>query len=163
MVKLCCGTKIDRSASSKQVEVLPFGDHKIFVHRTNCVDALSLGAQCEFEIGDAYKLGRKPQAVRVTIRVNAAGLDALAKGIPGGAREHDHRTHSATYPGVFSVPHANTAISRGFHVFPLTPKDKLPLPGTHGFKDSKPPSDPAALAPWNQEPSLQHRDQPGRL
>jgi AAA domain/Bifunctional DNA primase/polymerase, N-terminal len=52
------------------------------------------------------------------------------------------------------VPHVNTAISRGFHVFPLTPKDKLPLPGTHGFKDSKPPSDPAALAPWHQEPSF---------
>lgn len=65
-------------------EILPFGDHKIFVHRLNCVDALSLGAQCEFEIGDAYILGRKPQAVRVTIRVNAAGLDALAVGLPGG-------------------------------------------------------------------------------
>jgi cold shock CspA family protein len=65
-------------------EVLPFGDHKIFAHRENCVDALSLGAQCEFEIGAPYRLGRKPQAVRVTIRVNAAGLDALAKGLPGG-------------------------------------------------------------------------------
>jgi hypothetical protein len=52
------------------------------------------------------------------------------------------------------VPHVKTAISRGFHVFPLTPKDKLPLPGTHGFNDSKPPSDPSALAPWNQEPSF---------
>jgi hypothetical protein len=52
------------------------------------------------------------------------------------------------------VPHVKTAISRGFHVFPLAPKDKLPLPGTHGFKDSKPPSDPAALAPWHQEPSF---------
>jgi cold shock CspA family protein len=66
-------------------EVLPFGDHKIFVHRLNCIDDLFLGASCEFEIGDAYKLGRKPQAVRVTIRVNAAGLNALAKGLPGGA------------------------------------------------------------------------------
>jgi AAA domain/Bifunctional DNA primase/polymerase, N-terminal len=52
------------------------------------------------------------------------------------------------------VPHVKTAISRGFHVFPLTPKDKLPLPGTHGFKDSKPPSDLTALAPWYQEPSF---------
>jgi cold shock CspA family protein len=66
-------------------EVLPFGDHKIFAHRLNCIDALFVGAQCEFEIGDPYKISRKPQAVRVTIRVNAAGLDALAKGFPGGA------------------------------------------------------------------------------
>jgi cold shock CspA family protein len=61
-------------------EMLPFGGEKIFVHHLNCIDTLSLGAQCEFEIGDAYKLGRKPQAVRVTVRLNAAGLDALATG-----------------------------------------------------------------------------------
>ena len=64
-------------------EMLPFGGEKIFVHHLNCIDALFLGAQCEFEIGDAYKLCRKPQAVRVTVRLNAAGLDALAEGIPG--------------------------------------------------------------------------------
>jgi hypothetical protein len=52
------------------------------------------------------------------------------------------------------LPYVKMAISRGFHVFPLTPKDKLPLPGTHGFKDSRPPSDPSALAPWHQEPSF---------
>lgn len=69
----------------QSAEVLPFGEEKVFVHRLNCIDALCLGAHCEFEIGDAYKIGRKPQAVRVTIRVNAAGLDALAKGLPGGA------------------------------------------------------------------------------
>jgi Bifunctional DNA primase/polymerase, N-terminal/AAA domain len=51
------------------------------------------------------------------------------------------------------VPHVKTAISRGFHVFPLTPKDKLPLPGTHGFKDSKPPTDSLVLMPWNEDPS----------
>ena len=62
-------------------EVLPFGGEKIFVHHLNCIDAPFLGVQCEFEIGDAYKLGRKPQAVRVTVRLNAAGLDALATGI----------------------------------------------------------------------------------
>jgi cold shock CspA family protein len=66
----------------QSAEVLPFGGEKIFVHRLNCIDAPFLGAQCEFEIGDAYKLGRKPQAVRVTIRVNAPGLEALAKAIP---------------------------------------------------------------------------------
>jgi hypothetical protein len=54
------------------------------VHRLNCVDALYLGAHCEFEIGDAYKIGRKPQAVRVKVCVNAPGLEALAKGVPGG-------------------------------------------------------------------------------
>ena len=29
---------------------LPFGEHRIFVHHSNCIDALSLGAFCEFEI-----------------------------------------------------------------------------------------------------------------
>jgi cold shock CspA family protein len=66
-------------------EVLLFGEEKIFVHRSNCIDAIHLGAHCEFEVGDPYKIGRKPQAVRVTIRVNAAGLDALARGIPEDA------------------------------------------------------------------------------
>ena len=69
----------------ESVEVLPFGGSKIFVHQLNCVDPPFLGAGCEFEIGDAYKIGRKPQAVHVTILVNAAGLDAFAKGVPGGA------------------------------------------------------------------------------
>jgi bifunctional DNA primase/polymerase-like protein/AAA domain-containing protein len=54
-------------------------------------------------------------------------------------------------PGVLS--HAKAAIDKGFHVFPLTPKAKVTLPGSHGFKDSKPPSDPSALVPWNQDPS----------
>jgi len=65
-------------------EMLPFGEQKIFAHRLNCIDAPFLGAHCEFEIGDAYKIGRNPQAVRVTIRVNAPGLEALAKGVPDG-------------------------------------------------------------------------------
>jgi cold shock CspA family protein len=65
----------------QSIEALPFGGEKIFVHHLNCIDAPSLGAYCEFEIGDAYKIGRKPQAVRVTIRANAPGLQALAKGV----------------------------------------------------------------------------------
>jgi AAA domain/Bifunctional DNA primase/polymerase, N-terminal len=52
------------------------------------------------------------------------------------------------------VHHVKTAISKGFHVFPLTPKAKVTVPGSHGFKDSRPPSDPSALAPWHQEPSF---------
>jgi cold shock CspA family protein len=67
-------------------EMLPFGEQGIFVHRSNCIDALSLGAYCEFEIGDAYKIGKKPQAVKVTVRVNAVGLEVLANAVPGGAR-----------------------------------------------------------------------------
>lgn len=59
-------------------EELPFGEHRIFVHHSNCIDALSLGAHCEFEIGDAYKITRKPQAVRVKVRKNVAGLNVLA-------------------------------------------------------------------------------------
>jgi cold shock CspA family protein len=62
-------------------EVLPFGEQGIFVHRSNCVDALYLGAYCEFEVGDAYKVGRKPQGVKVAVRANAAGLDVLAKAV----------------------------------------------------------------------------------
>jgi hypothetical protein len=54
-------------------------------------------------------------------------------------------------PGLLS--HARAAIDKGFHVFPLTPKAKVTLPGSHGFKDSKPPSDPLVLVPWNQDPS----------
>jgi hypothetical protein len=68
----------------QSTEVLPFGGDRIFTHRLNCIDAPFLGAYCEFEIGDAYKIGRKPQAVRVTIRANAPGLEALAKGVPDG-------------------------------------------------------------------------------
>ncbi len=52
------------------------------------------------------------------------------------------------------LQHVKTAISRGFHVFPLTPRAKVTVPGSHGFKDSRPPADPSALAPWHQEPSF---------
>ena len=69
----------------RTTELLPFGEEQIFVHRTNCIDDLYLGAHCQFEIGDAYKVNRKPQAVRVTIRVYGAGLEVLANGIDGGA------------------------------------------------------------------------------
>src|ERR1700691_2159030 len=65
----------------QSIEALPFGGEKIFVHHLNCIDAPFLGAQCTFEIGDAYKINRKPQAVRVTIQASA-GLEALARGIP---------------------------------------------------------------------------------
>jgi AAA domain/Bifunctional DNA primase/polymerase, N-terminal len=49
------------------------------------------------------------------------------------------------------VPHVKAALDKGFHVFGLTPKDKIPLPGSQGFKDSKRPDDPEVLAPWNQD------------
>jgi len=65
-------------------EMLPFGDTKIFVHQLNCADVPYLGAECEFEIGDPYKLGRNPQAMRLKVLRNEAGLAALAKGLPGG-------------------------------------------------------------------------------
>jgi hypothetical protein len=54
-------------------------------------------------------------------------------------------------PGL--IPSVKAAINRGFHVFALTPKDKKPLPGSAGFKDSKAPSDPQALSPWNEDPT----------
>jgi hypothetical protein len=49
------------------------------------------------------------------------------------------------------VPHVQTAIARGFHTFPLTPREKVPLPGTRGFKDSKSPTDPLVLIPWRED------------
>jgi len=49
--------------------------------------------------------------------------------------------------------HAKTAIDHGFHIFPLRPKDKLTLQGSHGFKDSKAPSDADVLKPWHEDPT----------
>jgi hypothetical protein len=57
----------------------------------------------------------------------------------------------ALEPGL--IPSVKQAIDKGFHVFGLTPKDKVTLPGSHGFKDSKSPSDPLVLEPWNQDPN----------
>jgi hypothetical protein len=45
------------------------------------------------------------------------------------------------------------AVNRGFHVFGLQPKSKITLPGSHGFKDGKKPSDPDVFRPWNEDPS----------
>ena len=60
----------------------------------------------------------------------------------------------STDSNVSLLPHVKSAISQGFYVFPLTPKAKITVPGSHGFKDSKPPSNPSALAPWHQVPSF---------
>ena len=54
-------------------------------------------------------------------------------------------------PGL--IPAATAAINKGFHVFGLQPKDKKPLVGSSGFKDSKGPSDSNVLVPWNQDPN----------
>jgi AAA domain/Bifunctional DNA primase/polymerase, N-terminal len=61
------------------------------------------------------------------------------------------QTSNEPQPGL--IPFVNTAIEKGFHIFGLTPKDKVTLPGSHGFKDSKAPSDPLALSPWEQDPN----------
>jgi len=44
-------------------------------------------------------------------------------------------------------------MDHGFHIFPLRPKAKITLTGTHGFKDAKHPSSEGVLEPWNQDPS----------
>ena len=54
-------------------------------------------------------------------------------------------------PGL--IPSVKQAIDKGFHVFGLQPKEKKPLVGSSGFKDSRAPSDAAVLVPWNQDPS----------
>jgi hypothetical protein len=54
-------------------------------------------------------------------------------------------------PGL--IPSVKQAIDKGFHVFGLQPKEKKPLVGSSGFKNSKAPSDATVLVPWNQDPS----------
>ena len=51
------------------------------------------------------------------------------------------------------IPSVKAAISKGFHIFGLTPKDKVTIPGSHGFKDSRGPDDALVLTPWNQDPN----------
>src|ERR1700685_3790161 len=81
--------------------------------------------------------------------MNAQSTISNDRGIDGVAQNASQDIEASSL-----VAHVKSAISKGFHVFPLTPKAKVTLPGSHGFKDSKPPSDPAALAPWQQEPSF---------
>ncbi len=52
------------------------------------------------------------------------------------------------------LPHAKAAVDLGFSIFPLGSKSKKPLPGSHGFQDSRGPSDPRVLEPWVLDPSL---------
>jgi hypothetical protein len=54
-------------------------------------------------------------------------------------------------PGL--IPSVKQAIDKGFHVFGLQPKEKKPLVGSSGFKDSKVPGDATVLVPWHQDPS----------
>ena len=65
--------------------------------------------------------------------------------------EDERREFSSRSVGL--IPSAKAAIDNGFHVFALTPKDKIPLPGSNGFKDSKSPADPDVLTPWNEDPN----------
>ena len=51
------------------------------------------------------------------------------------------------------ITSVKAAVDKGFHVFPLTPHAKHPLPGSQGFKDSKSPQDTLVLAPWKQDPT----------
>jgi hypothetical protein len=60
-------------------------------------------------------------------------------------------TSNEPQPGL--IASVKTAIEKGFHVFGLMPKDKVTLPGSHGFKDSKSPDDALVLAPRNQDPN----------
>ncbi len=60
---------------------------------------------------------------------------------------------ASSQPKLTLVASVKDAIDKGFHVFGLMPKDKVPIPGSAGFKDSKRPDDPSVLAPWNEEPT----------
>lgn len=70
------------------------------------------------------------------------------------AQEHaEPAVQPENFPQPGLIPSVKAAIDRGFHVFALTPKDKIPVPGSQGFKDSKGPLDPLALGPWNEDPN----------
>jgi Bifunctional DNA primase/polymerase, N-terminal len=64
---------------------------------------------------------------------------------------NDHTAPDGDKPGLILA--VKYAIGRGFHVFGLRPKEKKPLPGSHGFEDSKNPADPQAIAPWMEDPN----------
>ncbi len=81
---------------------------------------------------------------------NAFFLDDVTQDVAAMNTENDLNSFEESSS---LVPHVKSAIRRGFHVFPLTPKAKVPLPGSQGFRDSKPPSDPLVLVPWDQDPS----------
>ena len=69
---------------------LPDIGNTIFVHRLNFMSGIPTasilaGIELEFEIGPAYKVGTKPQAVRVKIvEPLTAGVNALAASQGGG-------------------------------------------------------------------------------
>jgi hypothetical protein len=50
------------------------------------------------------------------------------------------------------IEHAQAALARGWWIFALAPKKKVPLAGSHGFKDARGPNDPLALGPWRSQP-----------
>jgi len=81
--------------------------------------------------------------------------NSLVKAIYKAQADHDtlinHTANVAGDPGL--IPFVKAAIGKSFHVFGLPPKDKRPIPGSQGFKDSKAPSDPLALSPWEQDPN----------
>ena len=79
-------------------------------------------------------------------------LDIKIRNDPFSFTEEEVREFSRK-PELGLIPFVKAALDKGFHVFALTPKDKHPLPGSQGFKDSKPPSDPDVLTPWNQDPN----------
>jgi hypothetical protein len=88
-------------------------------------------------VSDAYSLDGVTQ--NVTAMNSEDGLNAFST--------------EDTKESLSLLPHVKAAISKGFHVFPLTPRAKVTLPGSHGFKDSKAPSAALVLVPWNHDPT----------
>jgi hypothetical protein len=97
----------------------------------------------------AARLGIQPQTVQPPEWVTPAH-----KEVDPFDADYDavmNSTATSNEPGL--IPAVKAAINKGFHVFGLTPRDKVPLPGSQGFKDSKGPDDALALIPWNQDPT----------
>jgi hypothetical protein len=77
-------------------------------------------------------------------------FSVVAATTPGPALDAVPEPHVDT--GLLS--YAKAAIEKGFHIFPLIERGKKPPKGSHGFQDSKAPSDPQVLEPWRQNPNL---------
>jgi hypothetical protein len=100
---------------------------------------------------DQQKLA--PHEVSGLSVVIQASNPAPLKNDPFSFTEDEAKEFAASTSEPRLIPAVKAAVDKGFHVFGLTPRDKVTLPGSHGFKDSKAPSDPQVFAPWNEDPN----------
>src|SRR5579862_7955370 len=100
------------------------------------------------EVWKAQLAGRQTMTVAIEPEVANPQIETD----PFTFTEEEVREFSSK-PNLGLIPFVKAAINKGFHVFALTPKDKHPLPGSQGFKNSRSPNDSNVLAPWNDDPN----------